>query len=68
MLFRSKIGNIEIVLNEITFCKENIIKNQMTYDNILDGYFCYTDMCCDEIKLNLVSKFEDNDFTKKIFT
>ena len=40
----------------------------MTYDNILDGYYHYTEQLNDTNEIYIVNKFDDLDKTRKLFT
>ncbi len=62
----NKFDIFEIKISQIINDSTNIIRNQITYDNILDGYFAYTEECID--KLYITNKFNDKDKSKKLFS
>ncbi len=62
-----KINNFIIVTKKINFNTNNEIRNKITYDDILNGYYCYTEQYLED-NLNIINKFNEKDITKKIFT
>lgn len=58
--------NIRIFILDYDEDREN--RNPMTYDNILDGYYHYTEQLNDTNEIYIVNKFDDLDKTRKLFT
>ena len=59
------INNFKIKIKEID---PEIIRQRenVTYDNLLDGYYTYTEECLDNLKIT--NKFDERDKTRKLFT
>jgi len=45
----------------------NKIRNPITYDDILKGYYLYTERIIKGSQLHILNKFDDKDSTKKLF-
>jgi tRNA(Ile)-lysidine synthase TilS/MesJ len=58
--------NFVINISDMELLKENENRNPITYDNILDGYYTYTEQYYEN--LSIVDKFVEKDTTKKIFS
>ncbi len=58
--------NIKITV--IPYDKNKEVRNPITYDNILDGYYHYTEQINDDRNIYITNNFDDKDTTRKLFT
>jgi hypothetical protein len=62
------INIFNISITDIEFNKQNEINNAITYDDLLNGSYCYTEYYNDNMKIQLINNFNKKDSTKKIFS
>jgi tRNA(Ile)-lysidine synthetase-like protein len=58
------IHNFNVKISEITY----ELRNQITYENLINGYYSYTEQYLEGQNLLITNKFDDKDKTRKIFS